>query len=160
MNGYKIVLLKAILCFIGCRKVNGYAPEYVRDDPERDFYIDILKQEKDGELIVEVYEKLGVEVFANKKYQRADIKKALDKCNTELLRFSVEVVQEIKDAFPLNVPIPQEDIKKQLQDIYKRYGIDYKVKKNTVEDYYDVSPSYHKKPYTYILKAVKENLSK
>ena len=31
MNGYKIVLLKAILCFIGCRKVNGYAPEYVLD---------------------------------------------------------------------------------------------------------------------------------
>ena len=30
MNGYKIVLLKAILCFIGCRKVNGYAPEYVQ----------------------------------------------------------------------------------------------------------------------------------
>ena len=30
MNGYKIVLLKAIfLCFIGYRKVNGYAPEYV-----------------------------------------------------------------------------------------------------------------------------------
>ena len=29
MNGYKIVLLKAILCFIGCRKVNGYSPEYV-----------------------------------------------------------------------------------------------------------------------------------
>ena len=23
------MLLKAILCFIGCRKVNGYAPEYV-----------------------------------------------------------------------------------------------------------------------------------
>ena len=51
----------------------------LRDDPERDFYIDILKQEKDGELIVDVYEKLGVEVFANKKYQRADIKKELDK---------------------------------------------------------------------------------
>ena len=32
MNGYKIVLLKAILCFIGCRKVNGYAPEYVDID--------------------------------------------------------------------------------------------------------------------------------
>jgi hypothetical protein len=32
MNGYKIVLLKAILCFIGCRKVNGYAPEYVKWD--------------------------------------------------------------------------------------------------------------------------------
>ena len=24
------MLLKAILCFIGCRKVNGYAPEYVQ----------------------------------------------------------------------------------------------------------------------------------
>ena len=99
-----------------------------------------------------MYEKLGVEVFANKKYQRADIKKELDKYNTGLLRFSPMVVQEIKDAFPLNVPIPQEDIKKQLQDIYKRYGIDYKVKKNTIEDYYDASPSYSKKPYTYTLK--------
>jgi len=120
-------------------------------DPDRDFYINIFKQEKDGELIIEAYEKLGVEVFANKKYQRADIKKELDKYNTELLRFSSMVVQEIKDAFPLNVPTPQEDIKNQLQEIYKRYGIDYKVKKNTIEDYYDASPSYHKKPYTYTL---------
>ena len=128
----------------------------LQDDPDRDFYINILKQEKDGELIIEAYEKLGVEVLANKKYQRADIKKELDKYNTELLRFSSMVVQEIKEVFPLNVPMPQEDIKNQLQDIYKRYGIDYKVKKNTIEDYYDASPSYHKKPYTYTLKAIKE----
>ena len=132
----------------------------LQGDPNRNFYIDILKQEKDGELIVEVYEKLGIEVFENKKYQRADIKKELDKYNTELLRFSPMVVQEIKDAFPLNVPTPQEDIKNQLQDIYKRYGIDYKVKKNTVEDYYDASPSYSKKPYTYTLRAIKEFSSK
>ena len=45
MNGYKIVLLKAILCFIGCRKVNGYAPEYV--DPEM-FKILILLSEMGG----------------------------------------------------------------------------------------------------------------
>ena len=128
----------------------------LQDDPDRDFYINILKQEKDGELIIEAYEKLGVEVLANKKYQRADIKKELDKYNTELLRFSSMVVQEIKEVFPLNVPMPQEDIKNQLQDIYKRYGIDYKVKKNTIEDYYDASPSYHKKPYTYTLKAIKK----
>ena len=128
----------------------------LQDDPDRDFYINILKQEKDGELIIEAYEKLGVEVLANKKYQRADIKKELDKYNTELLRFSSMVVQEIKEVFPLNVPMPQEDIKNQLQDIYKRYGIDYKVRKNTIEDYYDASPSYHKKPYTYTLKAIKE----
>ena len=128
----------------------------LQDDPDRDFYINILKQEKDGELIIEAYEKLGVEVLANKKYQRADIKKELDKYNTELLRFSSMVVQEIKEVFPLNVPMPQEDIKNQLQDIYKRYGIDYKVRKNTIEDYYDASPSYHKKPYTYTLKAIKK----
>ena len=128
----------------------------LQDDPDRDFYINILKQEKDGELIIEAYEKLGVEVLANKKYQRADIKKELDKYNTELLRFSSMVVQEVKEAFPLNVSMPQEDIKNQLQDIYKRYGIDYKVKKNTIEDYYDASPSYHKKPYTYTLKAIKK----
>ena len=128
----------------------------LQDDPDRDFYINILKQENDGELIIEAYEKLGVEVLANKKYQRADIKKELDKYNTELLRFSSMVVQEVKEAFPLNVSMPQEDIKNQLQDIYKRYGIDYKVRKNTIEDYYDASPSYHKKPYTYTLKAIKK----
>ena len=128
----------------------------LQDDPDRDFYINILKQEKDGELIIEAYEKLGVEVLANKKYKRADIKKELDKYNTELLRFSSMVVQEVKEAFPLNVSMPQEDIKNQLQDIYKRYGIDYKVRKNTIEDYYDASPSYHKKPYTYTLKAIKK----
>ena len=128
----------------------------LQDDPDRDFYINILKQEKDGELIIEAYEKLGVEVLANKKYQRADIKKELDKYNTELLRFSSMVVQEVKEAFPLNESMPQEDIKNQLQDIYKRYGIDYKVRKNTIEDYYDASPSYHKKPYTYTLKAIKK----
>ena len=103
-----------------------------------------------------MYEKLGIEVFENKKYQRAEIKKALDKCNIELLRFSPMVLQEIREAFPLNVPIPMDGIQTRLQEIYKRYGIDYKVKKNTVEDYYDVSFSYSKKPYTYTLKAIKE----
>lgn len=127
----------------------------LQGDPERDFYIDILKQEKDGELIVEVYEKLGIEVFENKKYQRAERKKALDKYNTELFRFSVEVVQEVREAFPLNVPIPMDEIQSKLQNVYKRYGIDYKVKKNTIEDYYDVNFSYSKKPYTYTLKAIR-----
>ena len=130
----------------------------LQGDPNRNFYIDILKQEKDGELIVEVYEKLGIEVFENKKYQRADIKKALDKCNTELLRFSVDVVQEVRGTFPLNVPLPMDEIQSKLQNVYKRYGINYKVKKNTIEDYYDASPSYHKKPYTYTLKAILSNI--
>ena len=127
----------------------------LQGDPDRNFYTDILKQEKDGELIVEVYEKLGIEVFENKKYQRAEIKKALDKYNTELFRFSVEVVQEVREAFPLNVPIPMDEIQSKLQNVYKRYGIDYKVKKNTIEDYYDVNFSYSKKPYTYTLKAIR-----
>ena len=80
---------------------------------------------------------------------------ALDKYNTELFRFSVEVVQEVREAFPLNVPIPMDEIQSKLQNVYKRYGIDYKVKKNTIEDYYDVNFSYSKKPYTYTLKAIR-----
>ena len=43
MNGYKIVLLKAILCFIGCRKVNGYAPEYVTAGVGEHSYMNYLK---------------------------------------------------------------------------------------------------------------------
>ena len=42
MNGYKIVLLKAILCFIGCRKVNGYAPEYVPREQKMIKVVDTL----------------------------------------------------------------------------------------------------------------------
>ena len=53
-----------------------------------------------------------------------------------------------------------DEIQSKLQNVYKRYGIDYKVKKNTIEDYYDVSLSYSKKPYTYTLKAIKEFSSK
>ena len=41
------------------------------------------------------------------------------------------VLQEIKDAFPLNVPIPMDEIQTRLQNVYKLYGINYKVKKNT-----------------------------
>ena len=51
-----------------------------------------------------------------------------------------------------------DEIQTRLQNVYKLYGINYKVKKNTIEDYYDASPSYSKKPYTYTLKAIKEKI--
>ncbi len=118
-----------------------------------DAYKAIFKETKDGELIVEAYSKLGREVFEENKYRRADIKKALEKYNIEAMRLNPEVLQEIQATFPLNVKLEQSKIQEDLQAIYKRYGIEYKVKKNTIEDYYDVSPSYSKKPYTYTLHA-------
>lgn len=117
-----------------------------------DSYVVIFKEVKDGELIIEAYDKLGREVFEENGYRRADIKKALEKYNTEALRFSPEVLKEIKDTFPMKVKLERDKILEDLQAIYKRYGIEYKVKKNTIKDYYDASPSYSKKPYTYTLK--------
>lgn len=124
-------------------------------DPSIDFesYIIFFKEAKDGELIVEAYRKLGREIFEQKGYKRADIQKALEKYNTEALRFSPEVLKEIEDTFPMKVKLERDKILENLQAIYKRYGIEYKVKKNTIEDYYDASPSYSKKPYTYTLNA-------
>lgn len=118
-----------------------------------DSYAAIFKEVKDGELIVEAYSKLGQGVFEENKYRRADIKKALEKYNTEALRFSPEVLQEIQATFPLNVKIEQDKIQEDLRAIYKRYGIEYTVRKVTIKDYYDTTPSYSKKPYTYTLHA-------
>lgn len=123
-----------------------------------DSYAAIFKEVKDGELIVEAYSKLGWEVFEENKYRRADIKKALEKYNTVALRFSPEVLLEIQATFPLNVKIEQDKIQEDLQTIYKRYGIEYTVKKVTIKDYYDASPSYSQKPYTHTLHALNPGL--
>ncbi len=117
-----------------------------------DTFLLLLKEIKDGELIVEAFKKLGKEVFEKSKYNRADIKKALKKYNTETMRFSPEVLQEIQQIFPLNEKLQQDKIQESLETIYKRYAIEYSVKKNTIEDYYKASPSYSKIPYTYTLK--------
>lgn len=117
-----------------------------------DTYLLLLKGIRDGELIVEAFEKLGKEVFEKSKYNRADIKKALKKYDTEAMRFSPEVLKEIQNIFPLNTKLEQNKIQQDLEAIYKRYAIEYPVKKNTIEDYYKASPSYSKTPYTYTLK--------
>lgn len=90
-----------------------------------------------------------------KKYQCAELKKELEKAKNEKKRFCPELLELIDNTFPLEKSIPQEEIRDKLAELYRRYGITKKVKLNTIEDYYEASPSYDKKPYTYKLKAFK-----
>ena len=80
MNGYKIVLLKAILCFIGCRKVNGYAPEYVVTATLADKSITFTQESqeasswanRDDQVYAVVYEKALNEVEMVKLRERGE----------------------------------------------------------------------------------------
>ena len=111
---------------------------------------DILKEIEDFVLIIDVFQKLGCDIFVEKNYSRAELKTALEIYDIEELRFSPEVLKEIKEAFPLKVKIEKRNIKTELEAIYKRYEIKCKVYQNTIEQYYNASPS-NGKPPTYRL---------
>ena len=110
----------------------------------------------DFQLICDVYFEIGMDIFEKKKYQRAELMKELDKCRNEKKRFCLELLDLIHKEFELGEVYTMDEIQEKLQGFYDRFGITVKVKKNTVEDYYEVSPSYYKPPYTYRLNAIKE----
>ncbi len=118
-------------------------------------YLLLFKDIQDFDLIYEMYQELGKKVLEEKKYQRAEVKKELEKAKDEKKRFCPELLELIFDTFPLEKSIPQEEIRDKLAELYRRFGITKKVKLKTIEEYYEVSPSYDKKPYTYKLKAFK-----
>lgn len=118
----------------------------------RDFFLET----SDFQLICDVYFEIGMDIFEKKKYQRAELMKELDKCRNEKKRFCLELLDLIHEEFKLGEVYTMDEIQEKLQGFYDRFGITVKVKKNTVEDYYEVSPSYYKPPYTYRLNAIKE----
>ena len=118
--------------------------------------LELFHEIADFKLIYDVWHEIGLEIFEKKKYQRAELEKELDKCKNEKKRFCPELLELIHNEFVLRQAYEMEELQKTLQDFYDRFGIKGKVKKNTVEDYYEVSPSYNKKPYTYRLNAIKQ----
>lgn len=80
----------------------------------------------------------------NAKYQKGAIDKALklyEKEQAGILRFSPEVKKAIYEEFKMNVYINKNEIKNTLQAIYDEYGIKFKVKQDTIKDYYDTDNS-------------------
>ncbi|MFR0678628.1 hypothetical protein [Dysgonomonas mossii] len=65
---------------------------------------------------------------------------------------NTEVIKTIHSAFELNVPIPKENIKQKIQEIFNSFYIDREVTQDTVLSYFKASPSGYKKPATFRLK--------
>lgn len=63
-----------------------------------------------------------------------------------------EIINIIHETFELNVPIPKEEIRTKIQQIFDNFHIDEEATQKTVEKYFKASPSNYKKPSVYRLK--------
>ena len=88
--------------------------------------------------------KIGKTRIEKAKYQKGLIDKAIqqhDKKQAEMLRFSPDVLKDIKEEFEMNVYINKNEIKNRLQAIYDEHSIRYKVTQDTIKNYYDTDNS-------------------
>lgn len=111
---------------------------------DKDSYIKLLGEQTDAQYTIDAYKKIGKKGMENAKYQKGEIDKALklyEKGQAEILRFSPEVKKAIYEEFKMNVYINKNEIKNTLQAIYDEYGIKFKVKQDTIKDYYDTDNS-------------------
>lgn len=88
--------------------------------------------------------KIGKAGMVKAKYQKGLIDKAIqqyDKKQAEILRFSPDVLKDIKEEFEMNIYINKNEIKGHLQAIYGEHSIRYKVTQDTIKDYYNTDNS-------------------
>lgn len=110
----------------------------------RDNFTSLLIGLEESTYIINAYMKIGKTGIENARYQKGLIDKAMkqyDKEQAEKLRFSPEVLKDIKEEFERNVYIKKKDIKERLQQIYIEHSIDYKVRQDTIRDYYSLKES-------------------
>ena len=106
-----------------------------------------LRQQPECDYILTAYNKIGKDTIVSANYKKSLIDKKVkeyDKAQAQKLRFSPKVLNEIKAEFPLGIYLPKEEIKQRLEIIYRENGIKFKVTQQTIEDYYDCSPSHSK----------------
>lgn len=128
---------------------------------DKDSYITLLGEQTDAQYTIDAYKKIGKKGMENAKYQKREIDKALklyEKEQAGILRFSPEVKKSIYEEFKMNVYINKNEIKNTLQAIYDEYGIKFKVKQDTIKDYYDTDNSGSTNGGSYKLTAFKFSL--
>lgn len=116
-----------------------------------EFYLDILKKEDKDNIMVKAYQRIGKEEIEKTNYLKKEIIKAIKLYDATMYRFSQEVLTDIEAEFQLGIPILQYEIKARLTVIFKKYDIDFKVKLNTIENYYNFTHDTKQKdsyPYT------------
>lgn len=128
---------------------------------DKSSYVRLLSEQAEAQYLIDAYMKIGKDGMENAKYQKGLIDKAIaqyDKAQAEILRFSPDVLKDIKEEFEMNVYINKNEIKGRLGAIYNEHNIKYKVTQDTIKDYYDTDNSGSINGGSYKLKALKLNL--
>lgn len=125
---------------------------------EKQELLNLIRKQPEGDDILSAYYKIGKDAIVSAEYKKSLIDKKVkeyDKAQAERLRFSPKVLNEIKAELQLGIYLPKEDIKQRLQMIYHENGVDYKVTQDTIEDYYNCTPSGSKQKASFKLKFFK-----
>lgn len=109
------------------------------DEDSKRIYLEPLTMIDEGVFIIQSYKKIGADGLKKCDYKKSLIEEAIkeyDKEEAEKLRFSPQVLTEIKAEFETGVYISKKVIQEKLKQIYSKYGIKYKVTQTTITDYY------------------------
>lgn len=128
---------------------------------EKGNFINLLREQAEAQYTIDAYMKIGKAGMEKAKYQKGLIDKAIqqhDKEQAEILRFSPDVLKDIKEEFEMDVYINKNEIRNRLQAIYDEHNIKCKVTQETITQYYDTDNSGSINGGSYKLTAFKFNL--
>lgn len=111
---------------------------------EKNKFISLLREQAEAQYTIDAYMKIGKAGMGKAKYQKGLIDKAIlqyDKEQAEILRFSPNVLKDVKDEFEMDVYINKNEIKNRLQAIYDEHNIKCKVTQETITKYYETDNS-------------------
>lgn len=111
---------------------------------EKEQYLNYLRQHGEGNYILTAYEKIGKDAIITAEYKKSLIDRKVcefDKAQANRLRFSENVLSDIKREFELGIYTPKKEIQQRLQVIFQENVIKYKATQDTIRDYYEVSES-------------------
>lgn len=142
-NTKQIIEKRKILVHLLYRIYNDFEQGKISLE-ERNGFINLLREQAEAQFIINAYMKIGKAGIENAKYQKGLIDKAMkqyDKEQVKTLRFSPEVLKDIKEEFELGVYIGKNEIKNRIQQVYNEHSIGYKVTQDTIKDYYYLKES-------------------
>lgn len=111
---------------------------------EKEQLLNQLRKQPECDYVLSAYNKIGRDAIVSAEYKKPLIEKKVkeyDKAQAQKLRFSPDVLNDIKAEFPVGIYMPKEEIKQRLQLIYHENGVNFKATQDTISDYYDCGVS-------------------
>ena len=125
---------------------------------EKEQHLNHFRKQEEGNYILSAYEKIGADAIIKAKYKKSLIDREVsefDKVQANKLRFSGNVLNDIRQEFELGIYIAKKDIQQRLQIIFQEHGVKFKAKQDTIRDYYETSESNSIKQPSFKLNAFK-----